>query len=582
MSHKTALTASLLVLIAPKRPARTPARPQLRVTLKPMMNANTITAVDVTLELNGLDTSSKDNFAFRIPVEFAGIDHVADRIENLKANGPAGVLTLTQSDQPPDVGSSLYWRRWKLPGPAPARINVHYRARLDPPHPWPGPPFDLRSNAGGVSGAGFGFLVLPDSKDQFDIALKWDLRGMSPGARAMLSVGEGDVQMTGPVERLQACFYIAGPLGTYPEPLTPGLFRSAWLGEPPFDPKTEMKWSADAFRALKRFFADSSSEPFYFFMRTGKDNGSYGGAALANSFLLFAPNAGTPMRDPSPPRLVIAHEITHHFAGGLTSPDGIEGSWFSEGLAEYYSRWVTFRAGLIPPSKFLEAINESAHGYYTNPVNTLTNDKIAAAFWRDKRAQTLPYQRGFLYFADTDRKLLTGSHGKVSLDTVVLPLIAARNSGEKLTPEAWRAAVGKQLGPEGEREFDSVILHGALIVPASNAFGPCFERQEIKMQIFDLGFDQHKSLDVEPRVIQGLEPGSPAEKAGLRNDDTVLSVDPPDIDRLRSHLTERISLRVKRGSDVLEIDYLPRSSQTIDGYEWTRDPSVPDEKCTAW
>ena len=558
------------------------AGPQIVVTLAPATSANAVVAMNVTLEINDLDTNSKDNFALRIPVEFAGIHHVADRIENLEASGPAGALTLTQSDERPDAGGSLYWRRWKLDAPAPSQLTVHYRARLDPPHPWPGPPFDLRSNAGGVSGAGFGFLVLPDSKNDFSIALKWDLQNMPSGARAVSSLGEGDIRTRGPIERLQACFYIAGPLGTYPDPFSAGVFRSAWLGDPPFDAKSEMKWSADAYLALHQFFFESGAQPFYFFMRAGKDNGSYGGAALANSFLLFAPEAGTPMRDHSPPRLIIAHEITHHFVGGLTSPDGIEGSWFSEGLAEYYSRWVTFRAGLIPPSRFLEAVNESAQGYYTNPVNTLPNDKIAVAFWRDKRAQTLPYQRGFLYFADTNSKLLAGSHGKISLDTLILPLIARRNSGEKVTPETWRTAVAKQLGSEGEHEFDSIILHGDLVVPASDAFGPCFERREAKMQLFDLGFDQHKSLDVDPRVIRDLEPDSPAEKAGLLNGDIVVSLDPPDIDRLRSHLTERISLRVKRGNDILPIDYLPRSSQAVQGYEWTRRPSVPDNKCAAW
>lgn len=557
--------------------SETHSRPQLVLTLHPTMGADTkVAGIDVALELNGIDAKT-GHFAFRIPVEFAGIKHVADRVENLEVRNTAGVLKLKQVDEPPDAGGSLFWRRWELPEPPPSRLNVRYHARLDPAYPWPGPPFDLRSNGGGVSGAGFGFLVLPDSKDKFDISLKWDLRDMPPGARAVSSVGDGDVHFEGAVDQLHECFYVAGPIETYPDNFASSVFRSAWLGKPPFDPRMEMKWSEGAYHALRDFFGETSTKPFYFFMRAGRDNESYGGAALANSFLLFANEAGSPGED-SPPRMVIAHEITHHFAVGLSSPDGIEGSWFTEGLAEYYSRFIMFRAGLIPPSTFQKAVNESAQAYYTNPLKELPNSKIAEAFWRDKRAQGLPYQRGFFYFVDTNEKLLAASKGKVSLDNVVLAILARRGRGEDVTPQTWEDAIDKELGTAGTHEFESVVLHGELVLPSSEAFGPCFERQKVEMGAFELGFDQHKSLDTQPRIIQGLESGSAAERAGLRNGDIVLAVDPVYVDKLRSDATKRISLRIKRGNDTLQLDYLPRS-HPVEAYQWIRRAKVPDEAC---
>ncbi len=555
----------------------TPA-PQLVITLRPTVSADAkVVGIDIALELNGVDAKAEGRFALRIPAEFAGIKHVADRVENLEARSASGAVSLKQVDEPPDAGGSLFWRRWELLEPLPSRLSIRYHARLDPPYPWPGPPFDLRSNGGGVSGAGYGFLVLPDSKDKFDISLKWDLRDMLAGARAVSSVGEGDVHFEGAVNQLQECFYIAGPIETYPDNFASSPFRSAWLGKPPFDPKTEMKWSESAYLALRSFFGETGTMPFYFFMRAGKDNESYGGAALANSFLLFAPEAGSPSED-SPPRLTIAHEITHHFAGGLSSPEGIEGSWFSEGLAEYYSRLVMLRAGLIPPATFQKAVNESAQAYYTNPLKELPNSKIAEAFWRDKRAQGLPYQRGYFYFVDANDKLLTASKGKISLDNVVLSMSARRKRGEDLTPQTWKDAIEKELGTAGAHEFESVVLQGGLVVPASEAFGPCFERQKVEMGAFELGFDQHKSLDTQPRVIQGLESGSAAERAGLRNGDTVLAVDPVYVDKLRSDATKRISLRIKRGNDTLQVDYLPRS-HPVEAYQWIRRTKVPDEAC---
>jgi len=515
---------------------------QLSVTLRPMLGSEgKVALMDVDLDLSGIHPQAGEAFSLRIPIEFAGVKHVADRIEDLQVTSREGSLHLTQLDEPPDRGGSLFWRRWRITQPPP-QLTVRYRARLDPPHPWPGPPFDLRSNGGGVSGAGFGFLVLPDSNDKFEITLQWDLGDMPRGARGVSSLGVGDVQLEGTVDRLQECFYMAGVLGTYPANLSVSQFHSAWLGTPPFNAETEMEWSEKTYSALRRTFADTSTTPFYFFMRAGQDNESYGGAALANSFLLFAP-ARAPEGDDSL-SLIIAHEITHHFAGGLSSPEGIEGSWFSEGLAEYYSRLVTFRTRLISPEAFGKAVNKAAQAYYTNPLRNLPNEEIAEGFWRDKNVQGVPYQRGFFYFVDTNQKLLGASKGTISLDTIILSLQAQKKSGKELTPEVWKQAIEAELGASGAREFESVILQGELVVPASDALGPCFERQALPMATFELGFDEHQSLDTQPRTIQGLVRGSAAEKTGLQNGDHVLALDPVNIDDLRSDVAKQIHLQI--------------------------------------
>lgn len=556
----------------------TASQPRLAVTLRPMLSPDGgVGAIDVTLDIEGASGEAGKPYALHVPIEFAGISHVADRIEGLEARSGDAVVRLSQADDPPDAGGSLYWRRWEIASPVPAHITAHYRARLDPPSPRPGPPFDLRSNGGGVSGAGYSFLVLPDVKQAFDIHLGWDLGAMRSGARAAASVGEGNAQFVGTADRLQESFYMAGPIGRYPDPVTPTGFRAAWLGTPPFDSRSEMEWSAKAYQALQRFFGDTSTAPFYFFMRAGPDNHGYGGAALANSFLLYAPAAGAAPSD-DPPSLTIAHEITHHFAGGLDSPEGIEGSWFAEGLAEYYSRLVTFRAGLISPDKFAKAVNATAQGYYANPQRRLPNDKIAAGFWRDKNVQVLPYERAFFYFVDVNQKLLAASHGSVSLDTVVLSLLARQKRGEELTSGVWRKAIEKELGAPGVQEFDSVIIHGDVVVPTSDAFGPCFQRTPLRMGGYELGFDQNKTLDTRPPVVRGVVTGSAAAKAGLRDGDTVLAVEPMEVQRLRGDVTMRIRLTIKRSAGPQTIDYLPRSG-AVEGYEWVRRPGVADDTC---
>jgi predicted metalloprotease with PDZ domain len=340
-----------------------------------------------------------------------------------------------------------------------------------------------------------------------------------------------------------------------------------------------MKWAQTAYLSERQFFAETGSVPFYFFMRAGKDNTSYGGAALSNSFLLFLPESLDDTDGPDRLGLVIAHEMVHHFVGTLDSPEGIEGSWYSEGLAEYYSRLVTFRTGLILPRVFTDAVNQSAVLYFTNPLRNLPNEKIAEGFWRDKNAQGVPYQRGFFYFVDVNHKLLMASKGKVSVDTIVLSLLNRRSRGDRLTPQNWLDEIEKVLGPAGRQEFESVIVHGDTVLAASDAFGPCFDRRSVMMPMFELGFDQHATWDSSPPVVHGVVSGSAAQRAGLRDGDKILSMSPSEVERLRSSLSMRIQLKIERGRDTLEIEYLPRSSQSVEGYQWVHNLGVPDEKC---
>lgn len=333
-----------------------------------------------------------------------------------------------------------------------------------------------------------------------------------------------------------------------------------------------MARSAKAYSALRSFFRDSNPPPFRVFMREGPDNVSEGGAALTNSFMLFLPP------DPNLTRNVdgvIAHEMVHHFVGGLEGTPGLI-SWYSEGLAEYYSRVQMFRAGLLSIPQFLDSINRKAVQYYTNPLINLPNDQVPKYFWTSRNAQIVPYDRGFFYFVDVNVKLRAVTKGKVSLDDLILSMIDLQRRGKALTRQTWLDAVKKVLGSSALKEFESVVVEGHTLVPDSEGFGRCFERRPVTLRAFELGFDERPSLYVLPRVIHGLINGSAAEAAGLRNDDEVL--EPVDLDALRSHPTMNAKLKIRRGEKVMEIEYLPRG-KNVQGYEWFRLSHVPDRQC---
>jgi hypothetical protein len=531
-----------------------------------------ISHIEVVLEMSSTEGKTEKTFSLKAPVIFAGVDGIADRIEQLRVTDDEGRVELEQTEDPADAGGFIFWRRWKVLRRPSGPVKVQYRCSLPEPLPRSGPPFDLRVNGGGISGAGYGFLALPDEDGLFNLRLHWDLEHMEPGSIGITSLGEGDVETVGPIERIFASYFMAGRLGRYPEKGNINGFSSAWLGTPPFEAQEVMAWSAKSFTASNSFFRDTTTDPYHFFMRVGPDNNGVGGAGLYNSFMLFIPVEPELTKGV---RGTIAHEMIHKWVGGIEGSPG-ETLWFSEGLVVHYTRLLTFRAGLFSADECLEDANGTVTRYLTNPLRNLPNDSIEKHFWEDRNAQVIPYDRGSLYFAHIDAKIRAVSKGKRSLDDVTLSMFDRRRKGEEMTKEMWLELLEKELGPSSLTEFDAIIIRGEDFVPDSDAFGPCFKRIPAKLRVFELGFDQRKSLYTAEKRITGLVKGSAAEQAGLQNGDQVLNK--VDLRALRNDESRRIKLEVRRGDKILEIEYLPRG-ESVDGYKWIRVPRGPDEKC---
>ena len=70
--------------------------------------------------------------------------------------------------------------------------------------------------------------------------------------------------------------------------------------------------------------------------------------------------------------------------------------------------------------------------------------------------------------------------------------------------------------------------------------------------------------------------GSKAEQAGLRTGDEVTA--PVVLDDVLTNPDAQLTLKVRRGTDAMEITYLPRGA-AVSGYRWTRVAGVPDSAC---
>jgi hypothetical protein len=452
--------------------AGTDAPPTFDIELAPVRDGSAeVTAVDVRWEFR----AGPDSLTLAAPIVYAGVTGIADRIERLEAHDREGSLSLGTTDDAAAPGGFPYFRRWRPIRRIAYPLVVSYRARVQPDGERNGPPFSIRSSGGGISGAGPGFLLLPEDTSRIAIRLRWNLADLAPGSIGVTSLGEGPLALDATVERFRQAWFMAGPVGRYPADPSAG-FSAFWLGTPPFDTSVEMKWAADFYAYLAREFAYLDPPPPYrVFMRFLAAAPCGGGTALEGSFMLSrCVRAGDTLE--SGPRDTFAHEMIHQWVGGIEGPHGVT-SWFSEGLTTHYTRLLPFRGGFMPVDWYEAQIRESIDGYYRSPGRNLSADSIAALGFGDENIRHVPYHRGALYFGDLDARIRKRSDGKRTLDSLMHGVFVRRHRGEPFDQAIWLATVARELGDSARSQFTSVIIDGKTIAPDPGAFGPCFTRR---------------------------------------------------------------------------------------------------------
>ncbi len=427
-----------------------------------------------------------------------------------------------------------------------------------------GPPIGVRIDGDGVSGSGNYMLISPSVKGPYRIALKWELSAMGPGAEAVSSFGDGDVMLpAGPVGRLGSALYMAGHLKREPRKAS-GAFSSAWAGEPQFDPRPAMQWTAKLHMAMSRFFKDDSEPPYRVFLRYNPMNAG-GGTALTHSFIV---TYGTGVSGESL-ESTLSHEMTHTWTA-----NGV-GQWYSEGNAVYYQALLPWRAGLMTSDQYLDDLNKTASRYYTNALKDTPEDQVAPHFWEDTRVRVLPYDRGAMYFAVLNGKVRKASGGRRSIDDLIQSMIVRVRAGQPVTEAVWVDLLRAEIGEEGPALHRS-MMSGALMLPESDDFGPCFRRTIKKIRQFDLGFDNASIIPAE-KIVHGLKPGSEAEKAGLREGDKITYA--VALDAVQGDVNRTLNLQVTRDGKTFPLTYLPRGD-AVDAYQWERVPGAPSRACT--
>lgn len=558
------LGAAIVALAVAQAAAAEPPRLDIVLTPHATGGDDSHLAVRMTMQAPGLKAGEP---LLRLPIRLVGIPTPTWPADAVQARDERGAIPLTQAEEPP-TPQGVY-RRWIVGRATAGDVVVSYKA---PPRRVTaatnnGPLFDLREENGGFAGAGNGFLAAPVGPQPWKVRLSWDLTHAPAGSRGVWSLGEGTVETVVPADVLQFSYYYVGPLKSYPAAPDPG-FDFYWLSEPPFDANELGAKMKALYGSMATFFGDTGGS-YRVFARQNPFLG-VGGTGLARSFMFGYHAPSKPTVDSL--QSLLAHEMAHTWPA-MQGEHG-ETAWYSEGMAEYYSTVLSWRAKAISTDRLLATFNERAAAYYSNPYVRATSPEAAKKFWTDPVAQTVPYGRGWLYLQQVDAQVREASGGKRSLDDLVIEMRRRQYSGRPYGVPAWLELVGQEIGAEKAKAGYELMTSGGLLVPPAGLYGPCLLVEPHAVRPFQLGFARASLND--DRVVKDLEPGSAAAQAGIRDGDVITEVS--DLTVVRRDETAPLKLTLRRGETTTTASYLPRGAP-VEGYRWARDPKTPETAC---
>ena len=561
-------TLALLFSVSTCTIAAAQEPPALHVTLKPHATGGADSYMGVAETFVNPRLAAGQGL-LHLPIKLVGVNFPRYDGDAITARDDAGALPLDLVDEPP-TPQGIY-HVWKVKRATVGDVVVSYHAqpRVVDARTNNGPLFDLREEGGGFIGSGLGFLAAPAVKEgtKYHVQLHWDLSDAPAGSAGAWSLGDGDVDTVLSSEDIAYSFYAVGPMHRYPEAKV-DKYAQYWFGDPPFSPQELGEGIQNLYAYMSKFFG--AADPTYRVFIRRNPYSWPGGTALIHSFMF----GYKPEDKPTVASLqwIMAHEMVHNWP--LMDGDGGEIAWYNEGVAEYYSMLLSHRAGVLNTGQFLASLNEKTHNYYTNPYVSYGYADATRQFWIDRMAQKVPYGRGLLYMIQTDAAIRAASHGKHSLDDIVLELYRRRTHDEPHGAAQWLDLVGREIGTDTARRDYDAMLADKVLAASPTRFAPCIRPVPYTVHTFQLGFGS-ASLN-EERTVRDLVPGSAAERAGVRNGDVIVSS--TDVTRLHADEKLPMELTLRRDGKDIRLSYLPRGP-ALTAYKWVRNPHAPESSC---
>lgn len=333
------------------------------------------------------------------------------------------------------------------------------------------PYYDFRNEPYGLNFSGAFAFILPDNSVRFNFSLIWDMDEMPEEARGVWSLGTGNVEKELCAWDVRFSYFACGIMNVEEV----GDFGIYWFGETPFNIRSVTKRLSNLFVYMANFFKDDN--PVYrIFLRRDPFEKSGGGSGALRSFMSGYSAFGEESMDMERWFCILAHEMVHNWPMGDDSVTGTM-TWYMEGMAEYYSAVLPFRAGLVDAAYTVNQLNDKGKvRYLDNIYREVPNMDLPKIQWQDRRAQTVAYGRGFVYLSNVEAQLRRAGNG--SIDEISPKYLFANPMKES----DWIAFIREKLGEEAVQEFENMKA-GELQIPDPDAFGDVFTVVEDKVEL---------------------------------------------------------------------------------------------------
>lgn len=389
--------------------------------------------------------------------------------------------------------------------------------------------------------SGAGLLPVPDDLDErnppvacvqvsgLPAASRWaSSHGLADGTQVLWRIPPGPAPLA---VRVQQALYVGGALQSATRGPTGGQVTAVMPAEAGwrFDADALAQGGAEALAAQRRQWGDVQAMPRWLLLLLPPPAGSgtadaMGGTAWHQSLALQAPAdlaVPGPMFD-----TLVAQALARAWLNDRFGPlahagrgDDALRAWYSEGWADYLAHRSLLRDGRWTAADYANELNRKIAQYLSLPELQLPNAQIASAAARNPAVAALPAARGEWLALHWHASLrAAGQPGLEALmRRLLVPMGQARREGPISGPLATHrlvAALRAMLDDQPLRDIQQRIEQGEPWSFGSDALGPCFIGQVVRVPTWHLGLDPSS---FSTRVVQGVQAGGPAETAGLRD-----------------------------------------------------------------
>ena len=265
------------------------------------------------------------------------------------------------------------------------------------------------------------------------------------------------------------------------------------------------------------------------------DSTSGGGSALEhqNSHLgIYTPLITQSVLFPS----ITAHEIIHAWNVKRLRPADLTPYrywqtqpttwlWVSEGITDYYADVVLARAGIIDSTGFVILTQGKIEETAGAPPVALEDASLSTWIHPVDGTAYIYYQKGSLAGLLLDIMIRDASDNRKSLDDVMRELYRTtyKQKFTGFTGEQWWSAVSRAAGGKSFAEFNTKYIDGREPFPYASVL-PLGGFKLVVDTIRDPRLGVSSLPDSTGVRVVEVQPGSPAEAAGLRSGDYLIQV----------------------------------------------------------